>query len=132
MRSLLTRAVLRPLSIASRTVLACLSGIRGLTRKPLLWFRPGREQETAAQTPHGARPDRPAFQVGTVRAVLRPRGLVEVADLVESAWWECDEPSPTRDALVYVERAADRSGWRAHPLRDPPGLPEQGQGTAAP
>jgi hypothetical protein len=65
-------------------------------------------------------PEAPHVLVGTIRAVLRPRGLVEVAKIIEPAWWDSDEPAPARDSLVRVERAPDGEGWIARPLEITP------------
>jgi hypothetical protein len=80
--------------------------------------RPQDDKPTAALEPE--EPEEPQVLMGTIRAVLRPRGLVEVAKIIESAWWESDEQTPARDALVRVERAPGGHGWIARPLEITP------------
>jgi hypothetical protein len=133
MRTLSTAAVARLAGSAAGLVRSSLSAIRGFVRKLLRARNPGRETE--AQAPESLPPGRPAFQVGSVRAVLRPRGLVEVDALVEPAWWDSDAVRPARDSLVHVERAPDSAGWLARPLRDPAAVddpPGRTQATAPP
>ena len=135
MRRLLAAVVASPLGIVYGMVLMCLSTIRGFIRKLFRWRKPGREPEKDTHAPESPQSDRPASQVGSVRAAMRPRGLVEVDDLVESAWWDSKEPSPARDSLVSVERAVDGVGWLARPLPDPSAVyepPGKTRGTAPP
>jgi hypothetical protein len=77
----------------------------------------------------GSEPEAPTIPdvlAGTIRAVLRPRGLIEVAGLIEPARWESDEPSPPRDSVVQVARATDENGWIATPLPPLDGTPATG------
>lgn len=54
---------------------------------------------------------------GTVHALLRPRGLVKVNGLVETACWRGVEGEPPgRGGTVAVVRAAGGCGWDAWPV----------------
>ncbi|MEU7588451.1 hypothetical protein AB0A95_19430 [Micromonospora sp. NPDC049230] len=63
-------------------------------------------------------PPRPGPELGTVRATLRPRGLVGADGVIVTAWWVGDGPPPA--AGVRVRRRPDPGGcWLAEAVVGP-------------
>lgn len=64
-------------------------------------------------------PADPGAAVGTVHALLRPRGLVAVDGLVEPARWQGETEPPGRGGMVRLTRQSGVGTWDAWPLEGP-------------